>query len=65
MDMFRDADSFMDVFSTGTYTMLVVLCLAMVVYFFFRMSSVRIPEGQRSGCTPVRYEEQLEENLGQ
>ena len=63
IDMFKDAESFLDMFSTGSYTMLVVLCAAMVVYFFFRIGSIPVPSGQRSGCTPVRYEEQLEENI--
>ena len=60
IDMFRDADSFMDVFNTGTYVALCILCTAMVVLFFFRIRTIRIPFGQRSGCTPVRYEDQAD-----
>lgn len=60
IDMFRDADSFMDVFNTGTYVALCILCTAMVVLFFFRIRTIGIPFGQRSGCTPVRYEDQAD-----
>lgn len=60
MEMFKEADSFMDVFSTGSYISLCVLCIAMVIYFFFRIHSITIPFGQKSGCTPVKFEEEIE-----
>lgn len=60
MDMFKDADSFLDVFSTGSYIILCVLCAAMVVFFFFRMRSIPIPFGQTSGCAPTGLAEEDE-----
>ena len=55
IEIFKDAESFLDVFSTGSYIALSILCAAMVVFFFFRIHSIPIPSGQTGGCTPVRF----------
>lgn len=62
IDTFRDAESFMDVYSTGTYVTLCLLCAVMLAYFFFRIRTIGIPFGQKSGCEPVKFEDELEES---
>lgn len=53
MDDFKDIESFMDVMSTSSYLLLILLCILMLVYFVVRIQKVQIPYGQKSGCYEV------------